>query len=216
MWIDDTTSVRGGQSAASTTGRVMGKEEFLKMLVAQLKNQNPLNPLDGTEFTAQLAQFSSLEQLQNVYAELKALSQRQASLNNSQLLGLIGREVTLKGNTFTASGAPVDLSYNLAQNANRVWVQIYDEQGGLVDTVTSSNQEAGANAVTWQNARGLAGNFTYEVTAVDPSGNAVSVFGTTRGVVTGVSYREDRPCLIVDGKEIPVSDVLSVVRPESG
>ncbi len=216
MWIDDTTSVRGGQSAASTTGRVMGKEEFLKMLVAQLKNQNPLNPLDGTEFTAQLAQFSSLEQLQNVYAELKALSQRQASLNNSQLLGLIGREVTLKGNTFTASGAPVDLSYNLAQNANRVWVQIYDEQGGLVDTVTSSSQEAGANAVTWQNARGLAGNFTYEVTAVGPSGNAVSVFGTTRGVVTGVSYREDRPCLIVDGKEIPVSDVLSVVRPESG
>ena len=130
LWIEDTTTVTSAASSKNSmsTDRVMGKEEFLKMLVAQLKNQNPLNPLDGTEFTAQLAQFSSLEQLQNVYAELKALSQRQASLNNSQLLGLIGREVTLKGNTFTASGAPVDLSYNLAQNANRVWVQIYDEQ----------------------------------------------------------------------------------------
>ncbi|MCX5834807.1 MAG: flagellar hook assembly protein FlgD [Deltaproteobacteria bacterium] len=215
LWIENTTSVTGSTSSTSSTSKIMGKEEFLKMLIAQLKNQNPLNPLDGTEFTAQLAQFSSLEQLQNVYTELKALSQRQASLNNSQLVSLIGQEVTVKGNAFTAAGGPVGLSYDLTQDANRVWVRIYDQQGGLVDTITSTNQKTGTNSVTWSNTGSLTGNFTFEVTAADKAGNAISVSGITSGIVTGVNYREDTPYLIVDGKEISVSDVLSVVRPES-
>jgi flagellar basal-body rod modification protein FlgD len=215
LWIGDTTSVTSSTSSTSTTGKIMGKEEFLKMLIAQLKNQNPLNPLDGTEFTAQLAQFSSLEQLQNVYTELKALSQRQASLNNSQLIGLIGQEVTVKGNAFTAAGGPVGLSYDLTKDANRVWVRIYDQQGGLVDTLTAQNQGSGTNSVTWPNTRDLVGNFTFDVTAMDRAGDTISVSGITRGIVTGVNYREDTPYLIVDGKEISISDVLSVVRPES-
>jgi len=215
LWIDSATSVPNSTSSTSTAGKIMGKEEFLKMLIAQLKNQNPLNPLDGTEFTAQLAQFSSLEQLQNVYTELKALSQRQASLSNSQLISLIGQEVTARGNAFTAAGGPVGLSYDLTQDANRVWVRIYDQQGGLVDTITSQNQGSGTNSVTWSNTGSLAGNFTFEVTAADRAGNSMSVSGVTRGIVTGVNYREETPYLIVDGKEISISDVLSVVRPES-
>jgi len=215
LWVDSTANVTSSTSSTSTAGKIMGKEEFLKMLIAQLKNQNPLNPLDGTEFTAQLAQFSSLEQLQNVYTELKALSQRQASLNNSQLVSLIGKEVTVKGNAFTATGGPVGLSYDLTEGANRVWVRIYDQQGGLVDTITAQNQGSGTNAVTWSNTGNLSGNFTFEVTAADRAGNAISVSGITSGIVTGVNYREDTPYLNVGGKEISVSDVLSVVRPES-
>ena len=65
------TSTAGTANAVATTSskNVIGKDEFLKMLIAQLKNQDPLNPLDGTAFTAQLAQFSSLEQLQNIRSE---------------------------------------------------------------------------------------------------------------------------------------------------
>lgn len=219
LWIGDTTNVTssaGSKGSMSTTGRIMGKEEFLKMLIAQLKNQNPLNPLDGTEFTAQLAQFSSLEQLQNVYTELKALGQRQASLNNSQLVSLIGQEVTVRGNAFTASGGPVGLTYDLAGDAARLWVRIYDQQGGLVDTITAQNQGSGTNAVTWSNTRNLAGNFNFDVTAIDRAGDAVSVSGITRGIVTGVNFREDTPYLMVDGREVSIKDVLSVVRPASG
>lgn len=215
LGVESTTGVTGGTNGRTAAGKIMGKEEFLKMLIAQLKNQNPLNPLDGTEFTAQLAQFSSLEQLQNVYAELKTLSQRQATLNNSQLVGLIGQEVTTRGNAFTAAGGPVGLSYDLAADADRVWVRIYDPQGRLVDTITPTAQRKGTNAVTWSNPRGLAGNFTFEVTASDAAGNAVSAAGVTRGIVTGVNYRQETPYLIVDGREVALSDVLSVVRPQS-
>ena len=215
LGIDSTSGVTGSAGSTTTTSKIMGKEEFLKMLIAQLKNQNPLNPLEGTEFTAQLAQFSSLEQLQNVYTELKALSQRQASLNNSQLVSLIGKEVTARGNAFKAAGGPVGLSYDLTQDANRVWVRIYDQQGRLVDTITSANQKQGTNSVTWPNTGGLGGNFTFEVAAADKDGTQITVTGSTRGVVTGVNYREDTPYLIVDGREISISDVLSVVRPES-
>jgi flagellar basal-body rod modification protein FlgD len=215
LGIESATSVTGNTGSTTTSSKIMGKEEFLKMLIAQLKNQNPLNPLDGTEFTAQLAQFSSLEQLQNVYAELKNLSQRQASLNNSQLVSLIGQEVTTRGNAFTATGGPVGLSYDLTADANRVWVRIYDQQGRLVDTITTTNQKMGTNAVTWSNTGGLGGNFTFDVTAADAAGNAISVAGVTRGIVTGINYRQETPYLIVDGREVSLSDVLSVVRPTS-
>jgi flagellar basal-body rod modification protein FlgD len=215
LWIDSTTNVTRSASSTTTAGKTLGKEEFLKMLIAQLKNQNPLNPLDGTEFTAQLAQFSSLEQLQNVYTELKNLSQRQASLNNSQLLGLIGQEVTTRGNAFTATGGPVGLSYDLTADANRVWVRIYDQQGRLVDTLTPTNQQKGTHSVTWSNTGGLGGNFTFDVTAADAAGKSVSVSGVTHGIVTGVSYRGDTPYLMVDGREVAITDVLSVTKPQS-
>lgn len=86
-------------AAASTTHQVaekkpMGKEDFLKMLIAQLKNQDPMNPLQGTEFAAQLAQFSSVEQLTNLNSTLTAQNQRYTELVNAQSIGLIGKEVT--------------------------------------------------------------------------------------------------------------------------
>ena len=84
----------------------MGKDEFLKMLVAQLKHQDPMNPMDGTAFTAQLAQFSSLEQLQNINTQLTSFTKQQQSLGNAQAVNLIGREVLAKGDTFRPRERP--------------------------------------------------------------------------------------------------------------
>lgn len=85
-----------GSTASSATSQtqVLGKDEFFKMLIAQLKNQDPLNPLDGTAFSAQLAQFSSLEQLTNLNASLTAQNQNIANLLNTQSVSLIGKEIT--------------------------------------------------------------------------------------------------------------------------
>ena len=86
-----------GNTVTSTTSlktKDLGKDEFFKLLIAQLKNQDPLNPQDGSAFAAQLAQFSSLEQLTNINTALAAQNANYASLLNAQAVNLIGKEVS--------------------------------------------------------------------------------------------------------------------------
>ena len=89
-----------GSRAAQTTESqksVMGKDDFLQLLVTQLQNQDPLNPADATEFTAQLATFSSLEQLQNINTTLGDVSTSQTVLTNSQAVDYIGKQIQAIG-----------------------------------------------------------------------------------------------------------------------
>ena len=143
------TSTAGTANAAATTSgkNVVGKDEFLKMLVAQLKNQDPLNPLDGTAFTAQLAQFSSLEQLQNINTQLSAFTRQQQSLSSAQAVTLIGKEVLARGNTVQAAGSPVALSYQLAGDAAEGLVRIYNADGEFIDALSFQNQKQGLNTL---------------------------------------------------------------------
>lgn len=80
-------------SSAAAAGKTLGKDEFLKLFVNQLKYQDPLKPMDSTEFTAQLAQFSSLEQLTNVSASMQQVASLQQLANNASAAGLIGRNI---------------------------------------------------------------------------------------------------------------------------
>lgn len=130
----DITSI-GGQAASNwTTDRTLGKDEFLRLFVAQLRAQNPLSPMDSTEFTAQLAQFSSLEQLNNISRGTERLLISQLSLQNTLSAGLIGKDVrfdesgfhTVKGISFDEFGTSVIL-----ENGSKVLIgNILEIQGG--------------------------------------------------------------------------------------
>ena len=86
------------ETQTSASAEILGKDDFLNLLVAQLQHQDPLNPAESTEFTAQLAQFSSLEQLSNINDNLKNMELFQTSVTNSQAVSYIGKEITAKGN----------------------------------------------------------------------------------------------------------------------
>lgn len=192
----------------------MGKDAFLKMLVTQLKNQDPLNPMDGADFTAQLAQFSSLEQLQNVNTQLEFLSLYQVSLNNAQSVNLLGKDVTAKGDIVKVEGVPVDLTYDLSADARKVTIDIYNESGDLVETLESNNQKEGKNSVTWDCSGVAHGNYTFEVTAIDANENVIPAYTIMTGRVTGVTFKEGTPYLFVNGREIAFGNIISVNEPE--
>jgi flagellar basal-body rod modification protein FlgD len=100
--IDSITGTTATTTANSQPKlKSIGKEDFLKMLIAQLKNQDPLNPQEGSAFAAQMAQFSSVEQLTNLNATLEAQTQNGLNLFNAQAANLIGKEITAQ----TAAGA---------------------------------------------------------------------------------------------------------------
>ena len=99
--MSSVSSITGGAGATTTeskgiTAKAMGKDDFMKMLIAQLKNQDPTNPQQGSEFAAQLAQFSSLEQLSNLNAAMTAQNKNEVNLTNAQLVSLIGKNITAR------------------------------------------------------------------------------------------------------------------------
>lgn len=214
--MSDTSTIQSAAGAATTsattasTKNVMGKDEFLKMLVAQLKHQDPMNPMDGTAFTAQLAQFSSLEQLQNINTQLTSFTQQQQSLGNAQAVNLIGKQVLAKGDAVSVNGNPVTLGYNLAGDAVSGQIQVYDPNGQLVDTLSFKNQKQGLNSVTWNCPGSAKGTYTFAVSALGQSGKSVNASTMTQGAVTGVNFHGGATTLSVGGQEIAFSDVVSV------
>jgi flagellar basal-body rod modification protein FlgD len=208
-----TVQATGSATTATTTSSVksaLGKDDFLKMMIAQLKHQDPLNPMDGTAFTAQLAQFSSLEQLQNINTQMTSFTQQQQALGNSQAVSFIGKQVLAKGNTVSVDGNPVTLGYNLAGDAASGQIQVYDPNGLLVDTLSIKNQKQGLNSVKWNCPSSAKGIYTFAVSALDKSGKAVSASTMTQGTVTGVNFHDSAAYLSVGGREIGFSDIVSV------
>ena len=122
-------------SADTQTGgplKILGKNDFLNLLVTQLQHQDPLNPAESTEFTAQLAQFSSLEQLNNINDNLKNMELFQTSVTNSQAVSYIGKEITARGNTVQLeSGLPAECQFELEARAALAVISVYNVNLGL-------------------------------------------------------------------------------------
>jgi flagellar basal-body rod modification protein FlgD len=130
------TTVNPGQATAASSGnKSLGKDEFLRLFVTQLRAQNPLNPMDATGFTAQLAQFSSLEQLTNLGTQMGQLVQFQGSLQNTLTAGLIGKRIStvdgasgiIQSVLFGQNGTSVVLDTGATITLN----QIKQIQGGI-------------------------------------------------------------------------------------
>lgn len=209
--LDNIVTQTASSNATSSSTKSLGKDDFMKLLLAQMKNQDPLKPMDGTDFAAQLAQFTSLEQLSNLNTELKTQNVNQMTVGYAQSASMIGKQVTANsGNTITADGKLIDLSYNLAKDAQDVTISVIDKNGKVVKSWDESNQKAGVNKTTWNSAGFDQGNYTYEVVAKDVSGNAVSANTMDAGIVTAIHFRDNKILATVNGREVSLSDITEI------
>ena len=213
--LDNILSKTSTTSSTTSTMKSVGKDEFMKLLLAQLKNQDPLKPMDGTDFAAQLAQFSSLEQLTNLNTAIQTQSVNQMTLGYAQSVNMIGKEVVAAGNTVTANGGSTDLSYNLASDAQSVTISILDKNGKLVTTLKESAQKAGMNKTTWDCSAVEKGDYTYQVTATDSSDGLVTADTMAAGLVTAVHFRNNQILATVNGREVSLSDITSIKQPDN-
>lgn len=218
--IDSSTSTGALLTTSQTSA--MGKEDFLNLLIAQLQNQDPLNPTDSTEFTAQLAQFSSLEQLGNVNQNLMELKDFQASINNSQAVSLIGKAITANGNSIQLTDdGPVRCDFNLAEDADLIVASIYDSTGKFVTELESRNLSAGSQSLLWdgtdQNRNRIAnGNYTFEIQAADANGRDIDTTTFFNGTVDRVSFEKNTSYLIAGNQKVALGDVIEVAASEKG
>lgn len=214
--LENIVSQTGATATQSQTSNLksVGKDEFMKLLLAQLKNQDPLKPMDGTDFAAQLAQFSSLEQLKNLNTTLETQSVNQMTLGYAQSVNMIGKEaVTNSGNTVTANGQTTELNYSLAKDAQSVTIGIMDKDGKLVKSWDESARTAGMNSATWDCSGVEKGDYTYQIAAKDSSGAPVAAETMTTGVVTAVHFRSNQILVTLNGREVPLSAISEVRDP---
>jgi len=212
------TSTQTQSNAPSST---LDKDDFLKLLTMQLRYQDPMDPMKGTEFAAQLAQFSSVEQLSNINSNIMqsidANYLMSQSINNALAAGFVGKDVRAAGDTFQRSGdVATTLGYSLSSAADSVTVKIYDESGNLVKTMSVEGKDKGDNTFAWdgtddhgQNAGD--GKYKFTVEAKDNVGGTVSSTTFVTGTVSGVRFKPDGTVFVVDGMEVKLSDILEIL-----
>jgi flagellar basal-body rod modification protein FlgD len=210
--------VTGSSTQSAATSGTLGKDDFLRLMVAQLRNQDPLNPMDNTQFVAQTAQFSSLEQLQNMNKSLDKLAAAQTG--NSGAVGasaLLGKTVTVNGSRVALDGThATTLAYALPTTAANVAIRVSDESGTAVRTMVVGQQGAGTHQVAFDglddNGKQLAaGNYTYQVAAADATGSAISGVYTGGGQVTGINLEGSTVMLIFGNQRAPLTSMVSVI-----
>lgn len=207
---------------STSTQGTLGKDDFLKLLVTQLRYQDPMNPMQGTEFAAQLAQFSSVEQLSNINTTLNqsldANHLLTQSITNSLATTMIGKDVRATGDSVQYSGTgDRKLGYTLATAADAVTVKVFDSTGGLVRTMKMSGLNSGDNTFTWDgkddNGASLAaGKYSFTVEASDAKGLTVKADLYTYGTVSAVRFKSDGTVFVVDGLEIPLANILEIMQ----
>ena len=193
----------------------LGQEDFMNLLLQELSYQDPMNPMDSKEFTAQISQFSSLEQLKDIDGTLNDILAFQQSMQNATVTNLLGKSVKVNGNSSYLNGT-ADMSYDLAAKATSAKVLIYDPSGKMVHSEELGAQEAGGNLYSWDGKDDLGnqlpdGSYTFEIEAMDSAGNPVEAATVSSGQVTGVVYENDMTYLVLDGnRNVYLSDVQSV------
>lgn len=203
----------GNQGKQTTT---LGQKEFLTLLVAQMQHQDPLSPTDSTAWTAQLAQYSQLEQSVNMNKTMELLVEGQQNSERLSVLSLIGREALVKGTEFTLGKEPVEIGYRVNGTVTGIEILIKDARGQVVTTINPSETGDGNHFVTWdgldQNSQPLPeGKYSIMIDAHGSGeGETAAVVPLVRTEVNGVNLGEDGAVLLTSTGEFPLSSIYGV------
>ena len=223
----DSVSSSSGATPSSLTGSATTIAEnfdtFLTLLTTQLKNQNPLEPLDTNQFTQQMVQFTSVEQQLKTNEFLEALvlgnQSTEAAVYNAanQAVGLIGKTVVAESTVSSLEDGKASWTYTTSKDAPNTQITIRNASGGVVFQQELALEE-GQGTFEWdgKDASGLEypdGLYSITIDAKDANGDHVSVLSQVRGVVSSVDLTGSEPILSVGGSRITLASVLSVTQP---
>jgi len=226
--MSDITSISGvginPNQSSITGGANLEQMDFLNILMMQLQNQDPMNPMDSQQFATQLAQFSELEQItmmnQNLDASIQTNLLLAQSVNNTMAADMIGKGVIAYGDGISlTSGEETSINYKLASSAEDVTIEIKNDSGAVVRTIEVGPQGSGDLEVVWDGKDDdgddlSSGAYTYSVTAKTSGGTNVQVTTYTTGVIDGVTYEQGMAEFLVGEVQIAMGDIYQLIDPE--
>lgn len=210
------------KTAAGANANIVDKDGFLKLLIAQMQHQDPFSPMENEAMMAQMAQFSSLEQMQSINANLASSLQWDLlfnqTINNTMATSLIGREVEALGSEAVLGEAgPATLKFSLGSFASSVTVEVRDDSGEVLYSEQAGPHDSGSYEWVWdgtdfRGARQPAGSYQVRVVAQDAAGQPVRVNTYRTGQVDGVEYADGNAYLMVNGQRISLGDVQRISK----
>lgn len=221
MEIDSSNGASGanaiGGQGVGGADTDLDRDAFMRLLVTQIRNQDPMDPMDTREMMTQLTQLTSVEHLIGIEDRLATLQVGTASIANSQVAGFVGKTVMADtSNLRVEEAGPIPGAFELEGRAEEVMVTIRDAEGRVVRTMELGPQAPGSRTYEWDGMndsgeRVAEGRYRVEISATSESGAPVTAHTQVRGTVTGVSYEDGYPELILDGEyRVLMGDVREV------
>ncbi|MBU8869864.1 MAG: flagellar hook assembly protein FlgD [Gemmatimonadales bacterium] len=191
----------------------VGKLDFMTLLVAQIKNQDPMSPMDNAEFTGQITQFTMLEELQAMTEKMDENLMMSASLNNTAMLGLVGKNVTVEGDRLEVEDGQVSSNVLACDGPGTAEIEILNEDGNVVQTIRQTVKQ-GLNDITWNGFledENLAqdGQYTMRV-SVSNQEIPVNAMTLMTGPVEGLRYDNNVGVVTIGGEEFFVSEIYQI------
>ena len=202
-------------SAANKATLAQNFDTFLQLLTTQLKNQNPLEPLDTNQFTQQLVQFAGVEQQINMNQQLTTLVNLQKATQANTAMSFLGSTATVDGTTTKLTGGVASWSFSVDKPSTAT-INIKSPNGALAYSgsyplnpgAQNFNWDGrGNNGVPWPD-----GDYTMSVIAKDASGNSVSVATEVRGTVDSIDLTQNPPTLKIGGQSFSLDKIKQIVR----
>lgn len=213
-WVDPSKKMR------AVGNDKLDKDAFFKLMLAQMKNQDPTNPLKSHEMAAQLASFSSLEQMQNMNTTLTELKNGQKPSEQFQVLQLLGKAVA--GDSSKIARAKGDKShefvFNLPMKAKEAEIRVRNTDGEVIKTYKLNNLKDGENRLPWngqdENGNTVAeGEYQFFIEAKNEQGQKMAIKTEFEGIISGVNYSPEGPVLMIGNQTIRLKDVKKIVDP---
>ncbi len=206
------TSTYGGQD--------LDREAFMSLLTTQMQNQDPLSPMANEEFIAQLATFSSLEQLMGLNTMFQSVSLGINSLNNAAMVDLVGQSVVAQGDTFAFDGESQELMFDAESTTSTSTITIYDEDGSVVYSGEIGAVDEGESSWTWDGTDNdgqpvEAGTYSFDVTGVDSEGEDVEITELIHGVIDEMDFSSGSPEPSVNGISVDLSALVRLTTAEA-
>jgi flagellar basal-body rod modification protein FlgD len=183
--------------------KTLGKDDFLRIMITQMKNQDPSKPFNADEMAQQMAQYASVEQLQNVNQNIQKLDNNNKTTERMAMTGMIGKTVTVDRERFQHVESQGDsLSYSLPKNAASVKLTIQAENGEPILEKDLGPQKVGEQSFSWDGAKSntlpaKSGTFVFKIVALDEKGISIPTNPQTRGKVIGVGFEGAEPVFLV-------------------
>jgi flagellar basal-body rod modification protein FlgD len=186
------TGAAGAAAALSSTNAAGTEDRFLKLLVAQLKNQDPLNPMDNAQVTTQMAQIQTVSGIDKLNTTVLGLNGQFAQLQALSGASLVGRDVLIEGNRLIADNGVGHGGFDLASQADHVKLEVLDASGRVIDTVDLGAMASGRHTFDWTPPAGID-------PALASRFRVSGVLGAT--AVTATAYTRDRVDAVSSGPE---------------
>jgi flagellar basal-body rod modification protein FlgD len=203
--------------------KTLGKDDFLKIMVTQMKNQDPTNAFKAEQMAAQLAQFTSVEQLQNIDQNISKVLGKNKPIENMAMTHLIGKKVTIDKDKFNhTEGKSDQLNFNIPSDVYSLQIDVKNDSGEIVFSKDFGPTKQGSFDFNWDGVRSdlkvaSSGNYSIQMDGKDQSGKKIDISARKTAQVMGVSFEGVDPVFLVgDAKHQDKITMKNIIKIEMG